>query len=97
MEKSDEEYVLVPRTLTPEMVVHLQMNTEIGAHICANWAGAYDCMYEYHAAMIKAAEQDAARRTKKRADGWAKGAPVVTSQTLPPVEFDGRKWKPTSS
>jgi hypothetical protein len=46
------------RTMPPGMLSYLQMNTEIGAHVCANWAGAYSCMEEYHSKMIDAALKD---------------------------------------
>lgn len=48
------EWVLVPRELSPKQIKHLQMDTDIGSYICGNWAGAYHCMEEYHAAMIAA-------------------------------------------
>ena len=46
------------RTMPPGMLSYLQMNTEIGAYVCANWAGAYSCMEEYHSKMIDAALKD---------------------------------------
>ncbi|NTG01835.1 hypothetical protein G6L30_17090 [Agrobacterium rhizogenes] len=46
---------LVPKQLNGEMIEQLQMYTEIGSYICANWAGAYHCMDEYHEKMLAAA------------------------------------------
>ncbi len=43
------------REMTPTMYERLQMRTEIGSYICANWAGAYHCMDEYQREMINAA------------------------------------------
>ena len=46
---------LVPTELTPEIVQHLQMHTEMGAYVCENLSGAYSLMDEYHRAMLAAA------------------------------------------
>jgi len=49
------------RELTPEMTAHLQMNTEMGAYVCANWIGGYSVMGEYQSAMIDAALKEKPR------------------------------------
>ena len=39
------------REPTPEMLKVAQTETELGAYVCANWAGAYDCISELWRAM----------------------------------------------
>jgi hypothetical protein len=41
-----EGMVLVPREMTPEMMKAVQMYSEVGAHICGSWIGAYGCIQE---------------------------------------------------
>lgn len=48
------------RKPTPEILQHLQMNTEIGSYITENWSGAYECMEAYQSAMIDAVLKETA-------------------------------------
>lgn len=50
-----EGFVLVPIELSAEKMRNIQMHTEIGSYICANWTGAYDCINKLYAVMIAAA------------------------------------------
>jgi hypothetical protein len=52
----------VPVEPTPEMLMNAQRHSEIGAHIAANWAGAYDCFIEFYKAMLAAAPEAAPRQ-----------------------------------
>ncbi|HHT0105350.1 TPA: hypothetical protein ACTXAP_004747 [Raoultella planticola] len=50
-------YVMVPKTLTPKMITRLQLKSEIGGYIAANWAAAYSCFQEFWDIAIAAATQ----------------------------------------
>ena len=60
---ADEGLVVVPREGTPEMWRAAQMNSEVGAYVCSNWAEAYDCIEQIYRVMIAAAPDALGEKT----------------------------------
>ncbi|HHH2569397.1 TPA: hypothetical protein ACPZVG_001456 [Klebsiella pneumoniae] len=54
-------YVIVPKTLTPKMITRLQLKSEIGGYVAANWAAAYSKFQEFWDIAIAAAPQEVSK------------------------------------
>lgn len=65
-----EGMVLVPKELTPAMMKAIQTRSEIGAHICGSWTGAYGCIQELWDVAI--ADQRKGRCPTKKPEGRAR-------------------------
>jgi hypothetical protein len=78
---------IVPSEPTPEMLMNAQRHSEIGAHIAANWAGAYDCFIEFYKAMLAAAPEAASEggMVPREINLWQEGI----SGNCNVVTFDG--------
>lgn len=56
--ETPDGYVMVPKTLTPKMITRLQLKSEIGGYVAANWVAAYSKFQEFWDIAIAAAPQE---------------------------------------